>query len=188
GTGSVQIVTSDGTLSDTDTISITVTNPAGIAGSPIDLGLDGTWAQGVVLTASIRDVPSDWSLNAGTNNGDGSWTVTTSDLSSLYITTPVTYAGALVLNVTESWVNAEGSAGSVSITDNVEAYPTSPIFAVSCDDTLTGGNGSNEFVFAQPIGNDRIYNFNASSDIVDLIGFGVSGYGDLVIANDAHGN
>src|SRR5262249_22791190 len=40
----------------------------------------------------------------------------------------------------------------------------------------------------QPIGNDTIYNFNAASDTIDLIGFGLSGYGDLAIANDSNGN
>src|SRR5207248_5579383 len=131
------------------------------------------------ITVTVSDVPSDWSLNAGINNGDGSWTVETSDPSALTVTTPASFAGAMVLNVSMSWTNADGSTGSAFIADNVEAYPASPIFAVSGDDTLTGGNGSNEFVFAQPVGNDTVYNFNAASDTIDLIGFGLSGFADL---------
>jgi hypothetical protein len=94
----------------------------------------------------------------------------------------------MVLNVTESWINADGSTGITYLGDNVEAYPASPIFAVSGDDTLTGSSANDEFVFAQPIGNDRVYNFTAASDTVDLIGFGLAGYSGLVIADDASGN
>jgi hypothetical protein len=165
-----------------------VSNPAGIAGDPINLALaDRSGAQGNPITVS--GLPSDWSLNVGTNNGDGTWAAVTNDPSSLTVTTPTTFAGAIVLNISESWTNADGSTGSALISDNVEAYPASPIFAVSGDDTLTGGTGgNNEFVFAQPIGNDTIYNFTAASDTIDLIGFGLAGYGALSIADDVGGN
>jgi hypothetical protein len=80
--------------------------------------------------------------------------------------------------------------GGASINDNVEAYPASPIFAVSAEDTLTGSSGNDEFVFAQPIGNDRVYDFNPADDTLDLIGFGIAGFAHLqaAIANDAGGN
>src|SRR5438874_3801522 len=88
-----------------------------------------------------------------------------------------------------SWTNADGSTGSAFIADNVEAYPASPIFAVSGNDTLTGSAGADEFVFAQPIASDRIYNFNPAADTIDLIGFGLSnGFGDLTIGDDGNGN
>jgi hypothetical protein len=65
--------------------------------------------------------------------------------------------------------------------DNVEAYaPGAPIFAVSSNDTLTGTGGNDLFVFGQPIGNDTIYNFNAASDKIDLIGFNtVTSFSDI---------
>jgi hypothetical protein len=163
--------------------------PAGISESPINLGLSNPGGDpGQVITLTVSGLPSGWTLSEGTNNGDGSWTVQTSDPSSLYVTTAAGFAGAMVLNVSERWTNADGSAGSASVRDNVEAYPASPIFAVSGDDTLTGGTGgNNEFVFAQPIGNDTIYNFTTGNTI-DLIGFGLSGFGALAIADDASGN
>jgi hypothetical protein len=164
-------------------------SPAGIAGSAIDLALTDASGTGALATLTISDMPSDWTLNEGTNNGNGSWTVQTTNPSSLTLTTPSTFAGAMVLNVSESWTKADGSSGNALVSDNVEAYPASPIFAVSADDTLTGGEaGNNEFVFAQPIGNDTIYNFNGTSDTIDLIGFGLGGYGDLAIANDGSCN
>src|SRR5207249_2453855 len=162
--------------------------PAGIAGSPINLGLHDASATGAETTITVNGLPADWSLNQGINNGDGTWTVETTDPSSLTVTTPATYAGAMVLKLSMSWTNADGGTGTAYVADNVEAYPASPIFAVSGDDTLTGSSGKDEFVFAQPIGNDRVYDFNAANDTIDLIGFGLGGYGELAIANDADGN
>ena len=78
------------------------------------------------------------------------------------------------------------------MSDNVEAYaPGAPIFAVAGDDHLTGTGAGNLFVFAQPIGNDIIYNFDATSDKIDLIGFGnVASFADIQgdITDDANGN
>ena len=67
--------------------------------------------------------------------------------------------------------------------------PGNPIFALSQDDNLTGSTGDDTFVFAQPIGNNVIYSFEAAADKIDLIGFtNVTAYADLSIANDANGN
>ena len=151
--------------------------PAGVAGDPINLALsdpsEGQAAGPITLT--ISDIPSDWTLYAGVKNADGSWTVTTSDPSSLTVTTPSTFTGAAVLQVNETWTNADGSIGYATVADNVEAYaPGNPIFALSGDDHLTGGGGNDLFVFSQPIGNDTIDSFNVASDQIDLIGFGTS--------------
>ena len=101
----------------------------------------------------------------------------TNDPASLTVTTPADFVGATVLNVTETWTNADGSTGTAFVSDNVEAYaPGSPIFALSGDDNLTGSGANDLFVFAQPIGNDVIYSFDAASDKIDLMGFaGVTG-------------
>ncbi len=94
--------------------------------------------------------------------------------------------------MTESWTNADGTTGTASVKDNVEAYaPGSPIFAVSGNDTLTGAGANDLFVFAQPIGNDVIYNFNTGSDKIDLIGFNnVASFSDIQanLTDDSNGN
>ena len=168
-------------------------HPAGVAGSPINLALaNPSAANGQSVSVTVTDVPSDWQLNGGTDLGNGTWTVQTNDLSALTVTTATTYAGAIVLGVTETWINADGSTGSTPVADNVEAYAHgSPIFAWSGDDTLTGAGGNDLFVFAQPIGNDTIYNFNVATDHIDLTGFaGITSFGDLAgdIAGDGSGN
>ena len=173
-------------------IALDPTAPAGIAGSPINLGLSDPSGDGALTTVTVSGMPAGWSLVGGTNNGDGFWTAQTNNVSALAVTTPTAFAGATLLDVNESWTNADGSAGTGFVPDNVEAYaPGAPIFALSGHDTLTGASANDEFVFAQPIGADTVYNFNAASDKVDLIGFsGVASFSDIQagIANDANGD
>jgi hypothetical protein len=165
--------------------------PAGIAGEPINLALtDPTDNQTDLITITVSGVPEGWFLNAGTNNGDGSWTVITNNPNTLTVTTPADYTGAVILPVTMDWINADGSAASKVVLDNVEAYaPGTAIFALSADDNLTGSSGNDTFVFAQPMGNNVIYSFDAVADKIDLIGFdGVATFTDLTIRNDRSGN
>src|SRR5205085_8383828 len=61
--------------------------PVGIAGEPINLGLADPSLVGHTVTVTINDLASDWIVNGGTHNADGSWTVQTSDVSSLSVTT-----------------------------------------------------------------------------------------------------
>ena len=144
------------------------------------------------MTVNVSDVPAGWVLNGGTENADGSWTVTTNNVSLLTITTPSSYTGAAVIQVTETWTNADGTTGTAIVADNVEAYaPGSPIFALAGDDHLSGAGGNDLFVFAQPIGNDTISNFNAATDKIDLVGFtNIASYSDIAghITTDASGD
>ncbi|MBI3905597.1 MAG: hypothetical protein HY309_08775, partial [Pseudomonas fluorescens] len=147
--------------------------PAGVAGEPINLALhDPLGDPSQVINITVGGMPADWVLSAGTNNGDGTWTVQTNDPASLTVTTPATYSGAMVLAINMTWTNADGSAGSAFVDSNVEAYvPGNPIFALSADDNLTGSSNADLFVFAQPITNDTIHSFDIAADKIDLIGF-----------------
>ncbi|MFH1418057.1 MAG: type I secretion protein, partial [Planctomycetota bacterium] len=187
-----------------DSVSVTATDgagnftvsthnaPAGVAGEEINLSLPDPTVDDSndEVNVSIKGVPSDWSLNGWTNQGDGTWTVQTSDPSSLTITPPVTFNGAMVFAMTQTWTNADGTTGTLHILNNVEAYaPGAPIFALSVDDNLTGSNGEDLFVFAQPIGDNVIHSFDVAADKIDLIGFGgLADFADLNVANDANGN
>ncbi|MEI9412604.1 VCBS domain-containing protein, partial [Mesorhizobium salmacidum] len=166
--------------------------PAGTSGEPINLALTDPSHEGALITVTVADVPSGWTINGATHNADGSWTTQTNDLHGLTVTTPPEFTGAAVLDVQMTWTNADGTLGSASIADNVEAYaPGSPIFAWSGDDVLTGSHGNDLFVFSQPIGADTVHNFDAAADQIDLIGYnGLADFADLQthIADDAHGN
>ncbi len=142
------------------------------------------------VTVTVVGIPAGWTLSEGTDNGNGTWTVQTNDPASLTVTTDAGFRGALVLPMTVLWTNPDGTPGSAVLDNNVEAYaPGSPIFAVSADDHLTASAAADLLVFAQPIANDFIHNFDVAADKIDLIGFpGVSGFADLSIADDANGN
>ena len=181
----------------TQTVPITVTSvadsPAGVAGNAINLALaNPAAANGTPVTITVTGVPSDWSLNEGTDLGNGTWTIQTDDPSSLTVVTAAAYAGAMVLSVTESWTSANSSTGIATVADNVEAYaPGAPIFALSGNDTLSGAGGNDEFVFAQPFGNDTIYNFNVATDKIDLLAFtNVASFSDIQsnIVEDSSGD
>ena len=148
-------LTSGGTSLST-LIANTHVKPAGIAGEPINLALsDPSPDPNDLITVTVSGLLPGWSLNGGTRLSDGVSTVQTTDIQSLTVTSPVDFAGALALNVTETWTNADGTPGIKIITDNLEAYaPGSPVFAWSGDDTLTGSSGQDLFVFSQPIGDD----------------------------------
>ncbi len=164
--------------------------PAGVAGAPINLALTNPAAdQNADITVTITDMPAAWVLDGGKQNADGSWTVQTSDLSSLAVTAPLDFAGATVLNVMETWANRDGSTSLVHVADNVEAYaPGNPIFALPGEDNLTGSAGDDLFVVGADLGNDTIYDFNATTDKIDLVGLKLTSFGDLHIADDGNGD
>ena len=167
--------------------------PAGVAGNPITLGLSDPSVDRVgPVTVTIAGITSGWSLSEGADNGDGTWTVESNDIASLTVTSPGKFTGALVLDVAETWTNADGSIGSAFVAGNVEVYAKSgPIFAWSADDHLTGSSGDDLFVFSRPIGNDIIYSFDAAHDKIDLIGYSrFTSFADVQVhmANDAAGN
>jgi hypothetical protein len=187
-----RILTVTATDNNHNTGTTSGSTPAGIAGQPINLGLtdpSGGHAAGPIAL-TVTGIPAGWSLSQGTNLGNGTWMVQTNNLSQLAVTTAAAFVGAMLLSVTETWTNADGTTGGATIADNVEAYsPGSPIFAVSGNDTLTGAGANNEFVFAQPIGNDTIYGFNVASGQIYLIGFSnIASFSNLAMANDANGN
>ncbi|MDG4889253.1 VCBS domain-containing protein, partial [Mesorhizobium sp. WSM4887] len=165
--------------------------PAGTAGEPINLALTDP-SDGQAVTVTVKDLPYGWTIDGATQNADGSWTVQSSAVHELTVTTPADFVGAAVLDVQMTWTNADGTTGSVFIADNVEAYaPGSPIFAWSGDDVLTGSSGNDLFVFSQPIGNDTVHSFDAAADQIDLIGYsGFQTFADVQAhtADNASGN
>ena len=131
-------------------------------------------------------------MNRGVQVDDHTWTVQTSDVQSLTVTTPSASVGAVVLEVSESWTKPDGGTASSLVFDNVESYAVgSPIFALTANDHLTGSSGADQFVFAKPISHDVIHSFDAASDKIDLVDFsGFSDFGDVVahLSNDGAGN
>jgi hypothetical protein len=98
----------------------------------------------------------------------------------------------VLLNVTETWMQSDGSTVTRTVANNVEVYPVgSPIFAWSGQDFLTGSTGKDAFVLSQPIGPDTIYSFDSHVDQIDLVGFtGFANFDDVQrhLTEDSAGN
>ena len=150
---------------------------AAIAGELINLALTDPSADQVgAVTLTITGVPADGTLSEGTGNGDGSGTAQTDNTAALSIMSPDNNSGATVLDVMDTGTGVD--TGIAIVADNVDAKG-SPIFASSADDTLTASSGSDPIVFAQPIGNDTIHDFDVTADKIDLVGFdSISGFDD----------
>jgi hypothetical protein len=128
----------------TSTLDLTAsTLPAGVAGSPINLGLSEPAGHVGPVTVTVAGIPAGWTVNGGADDGHGGWTIPANDVSALSITSPDDYTGAMAFKVTMSWTNADQSIGSAKLADNVEVFaPGAPIVAWSGDDHLTGSSSS----------------------------------------------
>jgi T1SS-143 domain-containing protein len=168
------------------------TGPAGVSGEAINLALTTPVDHVGAVSLTITGVLAGWTLSEGTQNADGTWSVVTGDPSQLSVISPDGYTGALVLQVTETWTNADGSTGMLYVSDNVEAYAKgAPIFAWSGDDTLSASSGDDTLVFANKIGTDVVHHFDTAHDKIDLIGFaGIASFADVLahLGTDAAGN
>ncbi|MBL0422810.1 VCBS domain-containing protein, partial [Ramlibacter sp. AW1] len=166
--------------------------PVGIAGEPINLGLENPLStDGGIVHVRVENVPEGWSFSEGARLEDGSWVMRTADPSALTITSPVTFAGALLFNMTVQWTTADGSSATASIANNIEAFPPgSPIFGWSGDDHLSGSSAADTFVIANPIGAHVIHHFDAAADKVNLIAFGATSFEELQahLTDDGNGN
>jgi Ca2+-binding RTX toxin-like protein len=127
------------------------------------------------LSVTISGIPSGAILTNGTDNHDGSWTLTSDQLANLYILPPDNYTGTLDLTVTATATEiSNGSTASVSENFSITVSETSStvttgsetadtlhgtgqndlIRGYAGDDTITGGNG-NDMIFGGA-GNDTI--------------------------------
>ena len=96
----------------TETSTTTVNQMIDVSPDFVDLNIssalvdtDGSESLAVV----ISNVPTGASLSAGTDNGDGSWTLNTSDLSGLTLFPPQDYTGTFQLTVTATSTETSNS-------------------------------------------------------------------------------
>jgi len=123
------------TASTTDTIALTV-NPVAptlTAPSTLTLNADSSIALPITETAfdprdtvsiTISGVPADATLSAGTNNGNGSWTLTPAQLGGLTLNA----GNATVTTLTVTATNTEG--GTASSSDSI-ALTVNPVLSLT---------------------------------------------------------
>ncbi|HEY9079783.1 DUF4114 domain-containing protein [Magnetovibrio sp.] len=152
-----QTVTAD--LPDAPTVD--VGDAAGDEDTAIPVDITAVVDGGSVASVVISGVPTGATLSAGTDNGDGSWTLGGGDLDGLTITPPEDYSGAFDLGV--SVTSSDGQTTSTTTTVTVEAVADAPTLSVSLTEVEGGGDtGAGETL--------------ASDDFND----GVSGWGGEV--------
>jgi len=119
-----------------DAPDLSVAGAAGTSGQPIALTLSSSLvspAAGEVLTVVIGSVPAGAALSAGTDNGDGTWTLSAGQLAGLTLTPPTNFSGTLALTVT-AISSLDGTEVSRSGTLTVSVAPPAadePALAVS---------------------------------------------------------
>ena len=116
-----------------DTPSLDVSDASGNEDTAISLDIDAGLSDGSeVLSFTIAGVPDGATLSAGTDNGDGSWTLGADDLDGLTIAPADDYSGSFDLNVTVTSTDGDDTASvSETITVDVEGVADTPILDVS---------------------------------------------------------
>jgi Ca2+-binding RTX toxin-like protein len=94
------------------------------------------------LSVNIAGLPTGATLSAGTQNSDGSWTLTAAQLAGLTLTTPFTTFGDFSLAVTATAAALDGvtqasTGGTIDL--SVEGRPQPPVLAV---ENATGNPGT----------------------------------------------
>ena len=120
-------------IGDADVPTLDVADASGSEESAIELSIDAALSDASeVLSVTIGGVPDGATLSAGTDNGDGTWTLGAEDLDGLTITPADDYSGSFDLNVTVTSTDGDDTASvSETITVDVEGVADTPILDVS---------------------------------------------------------
>ena len=149
--------------------NFTQAGSATLYGAPIALSLaaqlvdkDGSESLSLILSG----LPAGASLSAGTNNGNGSWTLSASDLSNLHLLPPAGYTGTLNLTLTGTATEAANghsasSAQSFSVT--ISETTNTLTNATAGNDTLTGTAGND---LIRGYNGDDIINGGDGNDLI----------------------
>ncbi|MEQ9127509.1 MAG: Ig-like domain-containing protein, partial [Thalassospira sp.] len=116
-----------------DAPTLDVTDASGSEDSAIALNIDaGLTDSSEVLTVTISGVPDGATLSAGTDNGDGTWTLGSDDLEGLTITPADDFSGSFDLGVTAQSADGEDVATTTgSITVDVAGVADAPTLETS---------------------------------------------------------
>ncbi|WP_205895843.1 Ig-like domain-containing protein, partial [Pseudomonas leptonychotis] len=138
-------------------------------GAPIALLLaaqlvdkDGSESLSLVLSG----LPNGASLSAGTNNGNGSWTLAASDLSNLHLLPPAGYTGTLNLTLTGTateTANGSTASSTQSFSVTVDETTNTVTTATAGNDTLTGTSGND---LIRGYNGDDTLNGGAGNDLI----------------------
>ncbi len=111
---------------------LSIADAAGAEDTVIPLDISAVVADpNEILTVAVAGVPAGATLSAGTDNGDGSWTLTPEQLQGLTLTPPANYSGTLSLTVTATSSEsgqAATTAGTIAV--NVTPVADAPVLTI----------------------------------------------------------
>ena len=132
-----------------DTPTLEVSDASGDEGNSVALDIDAAVTDSSeTLSITISGVPSGATLSAGTNNGDGTWTLTSAQLVGLTIAAASDYSGTFELNVSVQSRDGDDTATTTAILDVT-------IEEMVAADEVVWGSGSNDSIETGS-GNDTI--------------------------------
>ncbi len=123
-----------------DAPTLTVTDATGTEDTPIPLDIDAALVDtdgSEVLTVTVDGVPTGATLSAGTDNGDGTWTLSEADLDGLTITPPAHDATDFTLTITaRSQETENGATAEVTATLDVTVDAAAEAFVLDVSDAV----------------------------------------------------
>ncbi len=118
------------------------------------------------LTVRISGLPAGARFTSGVNNGDGSWTFSAAQLSSITLLPPENYTGTLNLTVTAIATEAaNGSTASTSETLSITVDQTDTTYTTSTQSSQTLNGTSGDDLIRGYAGTDTI-NGNDGDDLI----------------------
>ncbi len=128
---------------DADAPTLTMTDASGTEDQPISLDISSALTDtdgSESLSVTISGVPTGATLSAGTDNGDGTWTLdpANGDLSNLTMTPPLSFSGAIALAVVATALDGTDTAAASGAIDVTVTTPTNDDTTAE-DPTLTVG-------------------------------------------------
>jgi Ca2+-binding RTX toxin-like protein len=114
-----------------DTPVVEATNASGLEDTPIglDIGAEVPDSTETVAQVIVSGLPEGATLNAGTRNGDGTWTLRPVDLDGLQVTPPENYSGTFDMHVTA--ISTDGGRATETLAVTVEAVADAPDLTVA---------------------------------------------------------
>jgi Ca2+-binding RTX toxin-like protein len=143
------------------------TFPLTIAGALVDTDSSET------LSYTVGGLPAGAELSAGTDNGDGTWSLTTAQLPDLKLIVGEDVGDSFSITVTAIATEAEGDVATTAVNVLVPAYDDSDyifgtsrgdeIAGTSGDDTIFGRGGDDEIDAGR--GDDTVYGGSGDDEI-----------------------
>ena len=112
---------------------------------PMDLNISGALADtdgSETLSYEVANVPDGFTLTAGTDNGDGTWTLTPADLAGLQLVPPADFSGDVQLAVTAIATESDGSVATTQTTVGGTFTPVADAPEATVSDAVGSEDGT----------------------------------------------